>query len=209
LNPRRSLRSPPEPSPAPAFRAHRVLRVGSQRVSIRTKCHCRQRNRTTAPALRERPFQTWRTAPRQRAFAWILPSQLRQMAVLPHVSATTAGSSSTPPRFVISTTVTPSPVTVPRPHRRTCSRSHRYQRPPRPAQLPLRRRLHLPRQPRGNTLHQRHSKTRVPARSRCLETLFLELTASIGGKRLAEGAPGLVQILVPAETLPCLFFSFP
>ena len=41
----------------------------------------------------------------------------------------------------------------PGPHRRTRPRSRRYQRPPGPAQLPLRLRLHLPRQPRGHALH--------------------------------------------------------
>ncbi len=60
---------------------------------------------------------------------------------------------------------------LPGPHRRTRPRSRRYQRPPGPAQLPLRLRLHLPRQPPGHALHRRHGKTRPPARSRCLENL--------------------------------------
>ena len=62
---------------------------------------------------------------------------------------------------------------LPGPHRRTRPRSRRYQRPPGPAQLPLRLRLHLPRQPRGHALHRRHGKTRPSTRSRCLEDLRL------------------------------------
>jgi hypothetical protein len=47
----------------------------------------------------------------------------------------------------------------------------RLQRPPGPAQLPLRLRFHLPRQPRGYALHRQHGKTRAPLRSRCLEDI--------------------------------------
>ena len=54
-----------------------------------------------------------------------------------------------------------------------------YQRPPGPAQLPLRLRLHLPRQPRGHALHRRHGKTRPSARSRCLEDLRLGNQSSL------------------------------
>ena len=60
---------------------------------------------------------------------------------------------------------------LPGPYRRTRPRSRRYQRPPRPAQLPLRLRFHLPRQPRGHALYRRHGKTRSPTRSRCLEDI--------------------------------------
>src|SRR5208283_2534613 len=95
------------------------------------------------------------------------------MAACPPASTTTARSSSTPARIAISTTAMPLPVTVPGPHRRTRPRSRRYQRPPRPSQLPLRLRLHLPRQPPSYPLHRRPDQTCPPVRSRRLENLRL------------------------------------
>ena len=57
----------------------------------------------------------------------------------------------------------------PGPHRRARPGQCRYRRPPGPAQLPLRLRLHLPRQPRGDHLHGRHDQAQPATQRRCLQ----------------------------------------
>jgi len=53
----------------------------------------------------------------------------------------------------------------------SCPCERRHRRPPGPAQFALRLRLHLPRKPRGNTLHRRHDQAQPPTQFRCFQNI--------------------------------------